>query len=333
MTKMKNKLFKIGDIIEKLKLTPRTIRYYDQLGLLPTIKRSDGQTRLFDTEDIKILRKINDLKKTSSLSLTEIKNKLYPTKLSPKKDTIITDSLTYNSLKKDPVLCVVDISTADISKSGITKEFIKNYKKTLSTSTTKFAIHQISPLFTLPSEIKAELKKKKITLIEIPLQGLLAGVMIDLILEFINKSKSLEETLIAIKQHQPLLSSYGLTSNLGFHYDSNKKENLPHSFINHLNSFIPIFKQTTTQNITFIRCEQTKEQAQTVLFNKVLEKMEERQHYAFQITIYDSYLDTDGKELQSALTKYYSNTTIKHVKINSINQTIFGQNSMLISII
>ena len=194
MTKMKNKLFKIGDIIEKLKLTPRTIRYYDQLGLLPTIKRSDGQTRLFDTEDIKILRKINDLKKTSSLSLTEIKNKLYPTKLSPKKDTIITDSLTYNSLKKDPVLCVVDISTADISKSGITKEFIKNYKKTLSTSTTKFAIHQKSPLFTLPSEIKVELKKKKVILIEIPLQGLLAGAMIDLILEFINKSKSLEET-------------------------------------------------------------------------------------------------------------------------------------------
>ena len=50
--------FKMGYVIEKLNITPRTIRYYDQLGLLPTIKRSDGQTRLFDKEDIKILKMI-----------------------------------------------------------------------------------------------------------------------------------------------------------------------------------------------------------------------------------------------------------------------------------
>ena len=92
--------FKMGYVIEKLNITPRTIRYYDQLGLLPTIKRSDGQTRLFDKEDIKILKKINTLKKTKSLSLSSIKSQLYPNIKSTTSPTIITDSLTYNRTKK-----------------------------------------------------------------------------------------------------------------------------------------------------------------------------------------------------------------------------------------
>ena len=45
------KLYKIGHIIEEFNITARTIRYYDELNLLPNVKRSEGGVRLFDSED------------------------------------------------------------------------------------------------------------------------------------------------------------------------------------------------------------------------------------------------------------------------------------------
>ena len=74
-------LYKIGDLTKKLKITPRTIRYYDQLGLLPNIKRSDGDTRIFDNIDIALIEKTRYYQKTNFLPLFEIKSKLFPTAL------------------------------------------------------------------------------------------------------------------------------------------------------------------------------------------------------------------------------------------------------------
>ena len=80
----KKKLFKIGHLAKTLGLTHRTIRYYDQLGLLPHMKRSNGGVRLFDDEDIKILKKIRTLQKEEYLPLDIIK-KSYSIKNHPLK--------------------------------------------------------------------------------------------------------------------------------------------------------------------------------------------------------------------------------------------------------
>ncbi|MBS7527939.1 MerR family transcriptional regulator [Fusibacter paucivorans] len=64
--------YKIGEIAELTNLTPRTIRYYEELSLLGTReKRSQGQLRFFDNEDIQRLKKIQMLKELG-LSLEEI---------------------------------------------------------------------------------------------------------------------------------------------------------------------------------------------------------------------------------------------------------------------
>ncbi len=64
--------YKIGEIAELTNLTPRTIRYYEELRLLGTReKRSQGQLRFFDNEDIQRLKKIHMLKDLG-LSLEEI---------------------------------------------------------------------------------------------------------------------------------------------------------------------------------------------------------------------------------------------------------------------
>ena len=71
------KLYKIGDLTQMLGVTPRTIRYYDQYGLLPFVKRSEGKVRLFDDNDVDIFKTIRKLQKNKNLSLSEIREKLY----------------------------------------------------------------------------------------------------------------------------------------------------------------------------------------------------------------------------------------------------------------
>lgn len=50
--------YKIGEIAKLTNLTTRTIRYYEELGLLGAREsRLNGQTRYFDNEDIERLKK------------------------------------------------------------------------------------------------------------------------------------------------------------------------------------------------------------------------------------------------------------------------------------
>lgn len=64
--------YKIGDIAKLTHLTPRTIRYYEELGLLGKREvRSSGQARSFGNLDIERLKKIQMLKDLG-LTLEEI---------------------------------------------------------------------------------------------------------------------------------------------------------------------------------------------------------------------------------------------------------------------
>lgn len=65
------KKYKIGEIAELTGLTTRTIRYYEEIGLMGSVERETGGTRYFDENDIQHLKKINTLKKIG-LSLEEI---------------------------------------------------------------------------------------------------------------------------------------------------------------------------------------------------------------------------------------------------------------------
>ncbi len=64
--------YKIGEIAKLTNLTTRTIRYYEELGLLGIRdNRSSGQLRLFNNDDIERLKKIQMLKDLG-LTLEEI---------------------------------------------------------------------------------------------------------------------------------------------------------------------------------------------------------------------------------------------------------------------
>lgn len=54
--------YSIKQVADMMKVTTATIRYYDEEGLLPNIKRINGR-RFFEDEDFKWLRVLNCMKK------------------------------------------------------------------------------------------------------------------------------------------------------------------------------------------------------------------------------------------------------------------------------
>jgi DNA-binding transcriptional MerR regulator len=65
-------LLRIQEVAATLGLTPRTIRYYEELGLLEPAARSEGAYRLYDADDIERLRFIKALRDDAGFSLAEI---------------------------------------------------------------------------------------------------------------------------------------------------------------------------------------------------------------------------------------------------------------------
>ena len=66
---------RIGEIARRTGLSPRTLRHYDQLGLLVPSQRSTGDYRLYSHEDLVRLLAIAHLK-SLGLSLTEVRSAL-----------------------------------------------------------------------------------------------------------------------------------------------------------------------------------------------------------------------------------------------------------------
>ena len=65
-------LLRIQEVAATLGLTTRTLRYYEELGLLKPAARSGGDYRLYDEDDLERLRFIKGLRDDAGFSLAEI---------------------------------------------------------------------------------------------------------------------------------------------------------------------------------------------------------------------------------------------------------------------
>ena len=63
--------YRIGELAAKVGLTERTIRYYEERGLLESVKRLDGGQRVYTDDDIRRLKFIQKLK-VLGLTLAEM---------------------------------------------------------------------------------------------------------------------------------------------------------------------------------------------------------------------------------------------------------------------
>lgn len=67
------RLRRIGEVAEVTGLTQRTIRYYEELGLLNPAAHATGGNRRYDDEDLERLKLIRRLKDVVGLSLSELR--------------------------------------------------------------------------------------------------------------------------------------------------------------------------------------------------------------------------------------------------------------------
>jgi len=71
---MSEKPLRIGEVAERAETTVRTVRYYEEVGLLPGAEeRSHGQHRSYSEADVERLKEILQLKELLNLSLEELR--------------------------------------------------------------------------------------------------------------------------------------------------------------------------------------------------------------------------------------------------------------------
>jgi DNA-binding transcriptional MerR regulator len=71
-TEPRARLLRIQEVAAEVGLTARSIRYYEELGLLKPAARSEGAYRLYDGDDLERLRFIKGLRDDAGFSLAEI---------------------------------------------------------------------------------------------------------------------------------------------------------------------------------------------------------------------------------------------------------------------
>jgi MerR family transcriptional regulator, repressor of the yfmOP operon len=69
-------LFRIEQVSARTGLTKRTLRYYEEVGLLPPTGRTDGNYRRYNEEDIQRLERIKKLRDLLGFSLADIRELL-----------------------------------------------------------------------------------------------------------------------------------------------------------------------------------------------------------------------------------------------------------------
>jgi MerR family transcriptional regulator, repressor of the yfmOP operon len=68
--------YTIEQVAQRTGLTKRTLRYYEEVGLLPPTDRTEGNYRRYNEEDIKLLQQIKELRDLLGFSLNDIRKLL-----------------------------------------------------------------------------------------------------------------------------------------------------------------------------------------------------------------------------------------------------------------
>jgi MerR family transcriptional regulator, repressor of the yfmOP operon len=73
MSVVATRRLRIGELAERTGVTPRTIRYYEEIGLLGAGERRKGEHRTYDESDAERILELTRLRDLLGLSLDELK--------------------------------------------------------------------------------------------------------------------------------------------------------------------------------------------------------------------------------------------------------------------
>lgn len=67
-------MYKIDEVTKQVGLTKRTLRYYEEIGLIHPPERSEGNIRLYTDRDIERIKKIVEAKEVLGITLQEMQH-------------------------------------------------------------------------------------------------------------------------------------------------------------------------------------------------------------------------------------------------------------------
>ena len=76
LTETEEPLYSIEQVATRTGLTKRTLRYYEEMGILPPTDRTEGNYRRYSENDIQRLERIKELRNLLGFSLTDIRKLL-----------------------------------------------------------------------------------------------------------------------------------------------------------------------------------------------------------------------------------------------------------------
>lgn len=305
------KLYKIGDITKKLNITPRTIRYYDQLGLLPNVKRSDGDTRIFDDVDISHIEKTRYHQKTNFSPLFEIKSKLFPTSLENFDIKLIT---SINSKEK----YLLSKNITGINVSSDTKELTNHLIEQSKHSSKKtLFIYFFDPEIE-KEPIKLNLKNNQSILLKsYPLvkNGFTSHMILNHITHSNKSISTLEELDFLIEQFIDLSFSIGILDTADTFFSNSSACVVT----NNIAQFSPVFKSTKD---TFKICgfHQTKEELIQLAIQEFERELLDRKRYVSTIDIFSFNSIEMATKLRKDILDIFDKLTIN---INEVSQWPF----------
>ncbi len=359
------KLYKIGEFSELLNVTPRTIRYYDQFGLLPQVKRSDGGVRLFDDEDISLIKKVRSLQKEKLLPLEDIKKQLFNSDVAtPKSTVILTDTScvlnNYNSTicKILPMKAHLDKpltekaaqDTDQLWTLGVKRQIIPYFqhqsKKEILKTLEKLAQDGIKTVFAIAPSTEFHslylLYEELSYSTNIPLNfhpinsavfGSGTGLLIDYIQSLIETEKSISEIKLSISKMIPLLYQIGFTQSLDTFQALNIVPKYP-PLINKLTSFCPIYQiQNGSGTLDIVQCLPSYEKAIDYLYNTITHLITQRKKYLYKIVVSYSFFYAEATTLCNQLRQKYTNSEILLCEVPASASTTLGPKSINIAII
>ncbi len=308
------KLYKIGDICDLLTITPRTIRYYDQLGLLPNTKRSDGYTRLFDQHDIDTIKSIRHLQKTKSLPLNIIKDQLFPSNIKSTNIVLLTDSYSYKTLPLSPDLTIIPLDET-ASNHAQSKQIYQYIHDNLSNSAIFICFFHES---LSASYISIANKFSDNTYFLYPLKhyGMTHYMITDYINSNLHNYSNLTELHLVINRLITLGFSLCLLDSLDYYVSVDQNVFSSHSFLESVTAYHPILL-STNQAESVVSFEPNFFANSDAIALRIDTLLQKQKRYVEAACIFYTHSNRLAQALQQSLKSYCPNLSCSTLKISN----------------
>ena len=340
------KLYKIGQLCEVLNISPRNLRYLEQLGFFPHLKRSVGKTRLYDESDLIFIKKIYELKNKKGYSFHKIKEILLKkNSLTMSEIAIITDASLSINEEVMANLCVLFLNH-DEQKNEIQHHHYPHLQpiKNNDTLTSQLKEAKIKRVYALLSQSGHGIWKQSLQHIKIPDVKITihkcngfqsaAKLLSEQVIEAIINRASVNELDLLIAKQLPMTFSIGYQNSLtALFQNQNPPKNFPAAtFIEQSLHFKAVF-MAEKERINLEFCTKKEQDAITFIMEKLNVELENRGFYCSRVLIkHAKQLSTANKCIKH-IQKLLPGTFIALSDMTLVEEIECGSNAVLITII